>query len=168
MLEAAAKSFSIVLNAVEWKSILPALAALSGVWLQSRLSRRQAFSAKLWELRREAYADFLARIYHQAVQAGHLADVLDNLHADGQAVPEQRLKQLEAMLALDKEFSDITTRGSLVWSRGFSRVALKWRDELTEAQKDPDDRRKLHAFADVTMKHYEALHSAARSELRGR
>lgn len=165
MLESAARSLSIVMAAIEWKSLLPALAALAGVWIQSRLSTRNTFNAKLWELRREAYAEFLGSLYSYAGRAEALVDLLDGLEDKGLPIPPKQSKELKELMALSDQLSAITTRGSLVWSREFSDVAYRWREEWASEHKDKGDREYLRSFAVVTDKLYEAMHQAARADL---
>jgi hypothetical protein len=43
-----------------YAALLTGLAALSGVWLQSYLSRKQSFRNRLWDIQRESYGKVLA------------------------------------------------------------------------------------------------------------
>lgn len=57
---------------VLWAPFVAAAAALSGVWLQSYLTRRQTFGSRIWDLQREAYGEILAGM---AEAEHHMADL---------------------------------------------------------------------------------------------
>lgn len=59
-------------SAVLWGPVVAAIAALSGVWLQSHLTRRQTFRNRLWDLQREAYGDIFAGM----IESRHACDEL--------------------------------------------------------------------------------------------
>lgn len=67
-------------EAAFWTPIVAATAALSGVYLQSYLSRKQTFRSRLWDLQREAYGEILSGMTEAEHHCSDMLFVCETLH----------------------------------------------------------------------------------------
>lgn len=157
MLETALQQLRLVVAAMELKLVIPAAAALAGVWLQARLSRRQTFRNKLWELRQESYGQFLSSVRDLWKKSESWLAIGDEGGSDAD------FQTIDAGL---EALGRMSTAGSLMWGKHFLDAAYKWKTDWEKAGSSAADRiGELKAFTQSTAAHFDAIHLAARRDL---
>lgn len=159
-----------MIGMVVWAPFIAAAAALSGVWLQSYLSRRQTFINRLWDLKREAYGEILAAMTEAENECVEILHALQFLSpADVQPATgstPQLTKVIDRFLVAAREARRRFARDNLILPPDFVQLYLEFAAESRKLDVDTSvSVQRVEQMQNLISSYRPRLEKAAREDL---